>query len=326
MTANGGGRRGAARMHEEGQVLPVLLVFLVTLLTGGVMMFRIGSAAALRADAATAADAAALASVEDIKRQLTEHYLDGADAGFTVDEASARAQADYFARQNGARLISYDQIGLDVLVTVETVEGVDGDGPGAGAGDTHAVVRSRARLRVSYQQALPPLSGSAGAELQELAEAAGLESIPENSALRRYTGNGGCSGGIDVMHLARELKIAILEAESVIGPLVINSGYRTVECQAILQDTVTGLVAAPGRSMHNYGLAIDVANHVALARVASGVGLCQPFPAEDAVHFALATSAECGGRTGPLGPAGPFGGDVGSYVDLETTLVNLDGS
>jgi hypothetical protein len=119
------------------------------------------------------------------------------------------------------------------------------------------------------------------------------------------------------------MKIAILLAEDLLGsPLVLNDAYRTYACQAHLFATVTGPVAPPGQSMHNYGMAIDVGNYGALAAVAARVGLCQPLPSNDAVHFSLASGPECGGVAGTLGPGG---GSAASFVTYEVRLVGEDG-
>ena len=66
---------GASMRHgERGQILPGLLVVMLALLAVGVLMFQVGKAAVLRSDAQTAADAAALAGAEEIKRQLIAQW------------------------------------------------------------------------------------------------------------------------------------------------------------------------------------------------------------------------------------------------------------
>ena len=62
------------REGERRQILPGLLVVMLALLAVGVLMFQVGKAAVLRADAQTAADAAALAEAEEIKRQLMAQW------------------------------------------------------------------------------------------------------------------------------------------------------------------------------------------------------------------------------------------------------------
>lgn len=83
------------RQAEGGQVMP--LVVAVMVVVGVVMMAltHLGVAAADRARAQTAADAAALAGAAD-----------------------GRPAADELAVANGARLVSYREVGSDVIVTV----------------------------------------------------------------------------------------------------------------------------------------------------------------------------------------------------------------
>ena len=79
--------------------------------------------------------------------------------------------------------------------------------------------------------------------------------------------------------------------------------------------------------MHNYGMAVDVLNHPALASVAAQVGLCQPLPSNDAVHFSLIGGRECAGVGGKLGPGQRFGGGggLGGYATFKIQLVPYPG-
>ncbi|HSH61207.1 MAG TPA: pilus assembly protein TadG-related protein [Acidimicrobiales bacterium] len=81
---------------EGGQTLPVVALMIVVMGLGCLGLGRIGGAAVARAQAVTAADAAALAGAADTK------------------EAAASA-----ARWNGARLVSFEELGSDVRVRVE---------------------------------------------------------------------------------------------------------------------------------------------------------------------------------------------------------------
>lgn len=91
--------------------------------------------------------------------------------------------------------------------------------------------------------------------------------------------------------LAPALAAAIARAEQLLGvPIPIVSGYRSPEAQQALWDNRANNpypVAAPGTSMHERGLAIDVpaAFVPTLLSVAGQVGLCQPLPATDPIHF-----------------------------------------
>ncbi|MGI9624403.1 MAG: M15 family metallopeptidase [Acidimicrobiales bacterium] len=86
---------------------------------------------------------------------------------------------------------------------------------------------------------------------------------------------------------------AISRAESALGTqLLVVSGFRSRADQERLwlaRDSNPYPVAPPGTSMHEAGLAIDVALHQAnsLAIWAAQVGLCRPLPDTDPVHFVV---------------------------------------
>ena len=87
------------------------------------------------------------------------------------------------------------------------------------------------------------------------------------------------------------MRAALARAEQLLGrPVPITSGYRSTEAQAQLYANRAANpypVAPPGSSMHERGLAIDVpADFVPqLLTVAPRAGLCQPYPADDPIHF-----------------------------------------
>jgi len=87
------------------------------------------------------------------------------------------------------------------------------------------------------------------------------------------------------------MRAALARAEQLLGhPVPITSGYRSTEAQAALYVNRTANpypVAAPGSSMHERGLAIDVpADFVPrMLEIASRAGLCQPYPGDDPIHF-----------------------------------------
>ena len=145
--------------HEEGQILPLLVMTILATLVLGLAAFQVGKAAILRSGAQTAADAAALAAVRSVKTQLYAMYA--SSGGVTdlslVDDGRVRAAADDYAHRNGATVTSLDRRGVDVKVQVR--------GLGAVKGQAHA----RARLdMVSAYAGLPSgAGGSIGPEPSE---------------------------------------------------------------------------------------------------------------------------------------------------------------
>ncbi|MEE8602165.1 pilus assembly protein TadG-related protein [Euzebya tangerina] len=166
-------------------------------------------------------------------------------------------------------------------------------------------------------------------ELNSLAAEAGVtEEFAGRSALARYSD---CDGGVSVAPLTRPMKISLLRLENAMNePLNLNSAYRSPAYQAQLCERVNGPCAPPGQSMHNFGLAVDVQNWRA-ATVAINleptIGLCQPLPSNDAVHFVHNSGRECGGSTGTSGGtsgiSGPFSslGGFGAQGLLSVRLV-----
>ncbi len=89
------------------------------------------------------------------------------------------------------------------------------------------------------------------------------------------------------------LQSALRAAERLMGePVVVVSGLRSRQDQQRLWDARASNpypVARPGTSLHELGLAVDVSlRQVALlAEIGPSVGVCQPLPLIDPVHFTL---------------------------------------
>lgn len=94
-------RRAEDRGHAT---LFVILGLTLALLALTVLFIRIGGAQDQRSQAQTAADAAALAAVSDIKDRAAQRILDFGFANATYDMTAGRAQAEAYARSNNAIL------------------------------------------------------------------------------------------------------------------------------------------------------------------------------------------------------------------------------
>jgi len=314
--------------------MPALFVMVVGLLALGIMLLQVGRATDIRAEGVTAADAGALAGAKNMRIQLIAIT---AAIGYPdpdlVNEVAVCATAAGYVARNGATMTGCRKFGFRVFVDVRMNRGLTGERARSMGleGDT-ATADAVAEVRLTYSLGSPggggglsAVGGGIGrAALMELADEAGV-SVPSSSSLMSSQP---CAVGADTVNLSREMKIAILRAEALLGhPLSINDGYRTIACQASIPSTANpgGRVAAPGASLHNYGMAIDVANYGELARVAARVGLCQPFPGanDDPFHFSLSSGPECAGRGGPLGSGGAFGGlaGVAAFVGFDVILV-----
>jgi hypothetical protein len=137
------------RRGENGQILPGLVVLLLALLAVGALTFQVGRAAVLRSDAQTAADAAALAGANEIKRQLMAQW---ATYGTTdlqlLDDGLINAKMDDYARRNGARVVHRYRQGVDVKVTVTTEEKLGRDAREFDGEDARGEAKARARLYI----------------------------------------------------------------------------------------------------------------------------------------------------------------------------------
>jgi hypothetical protein len=119
--------------------------------------------------------------------------------------------------------------------------------------------------------------------------------VGDVEAWARATGRafGGRRGPPGVAGLVPELRAALEQAEALLHAEVpITSGWRSFGDQERLwrrRGANPYPVAPPGTSSHERGRAVDVPrSFVARLRAVAGrVGLCQPFPATDPVHFEL---------------------------------------
>jgi hypothetical protein len=135
---------------EQGQILPGLVIVLLSIVALGVLTFQVGKAAVLRSQAQTAADAAALAGAREIQRQLQVQW---STTGLTdigaIDQPRVRAEMDAYAKRNDARVLpdTVRIIGVDVRLEVESLEGLDAEAGDEKAGDP-ATARARARVEL----------------------------------------------------------------------------------------------------------------------------------------------------------------------------------
>ncbi len=110
-------------------------------------MFQVGKAAVLRSDAQTAADAAALAGADEIRRQLTVQWSTTGTTDINlVDRALVRAQMRDYAKKNGATLIESSVVieGVDVKASVTTDDEGRERAPGRSASRTRRARRGPA--------------------------------------------------------------------------------------------------------------------------------------------------------------------------------------
>jgi len=164
----------------------------------------------------------------------------------------------------------------------------------AGAADAAALAGA-----ASGRAAAEELARANGAELLSYQEVGNDTQVrvrlgpAEATGRARRTGDrdGAGAGAGPTKGLAPAMRAVLARVEQLLGgPVPISSGWRSTESQAALYaDRASNPypVAAPGSSMHEKGLAIDVpADFVPrLLTVAAKGGLCQPYPDDDPIHF-----------------------------------------
>src|SRR5687768_1738985 len=157
------------RSGERGQILPGLLVIMLALLAVGVLMFQVGKAAVLRSGAQTAADAAALAGAQEIKRQLMAQWATTGTTDITlINQVLVRAQMRAYAKKNDATLIESSVViqGVDVKAAVTTDDDLGEGAKESGKEDAEGQAHARARIELTavlgVGGSIGPLPGAGG--------------------------------------------------------------------------------------------------------------------------------------------------------------------
>jgi hypothetical protein len=144
--------------------LPLLAVVIIALLAVGVLVFRLAFSTSLATEAQTAADAAALAGENEVVRELQSPrvaLIAGPQcAAPVIDPGAVQTQAEYYAEQNGGRVLGQVQIiqtdsGCDVLVTVQSIKGLPSGNVDAGE---KAVRQARASTDPLSSSSPPPVA------------------------------------------------------------------------------------------------------------------------------------------------------------------------
>jgi len=328
------------RMRDErGQLAVPIMFIVIALLTAGFWFFQVGRASLLQARVTTAADAGALAGGEELKRQyiqyLETYALSGEPFVPIVPLIAARA-ADYTARNDGVMTPSgfrVDAMRLRVTVSAVSAQSMDGDFGVSEPGDRGAFT-STAEVSISWAFGPSTFSGrgaggGGGPSPGGGAAPGGSCPGPSGNPAAGMNGNGGTTADY-ISHLEPGMAEATRQLnEAMSCSLQINSGYRSAAYQADLCTRVAGPCAPPGRSMHQFGMAIDVQNYadaITALRAHPEINICWPNIPNDSWHFSYGDGRECGGERG-AGTAGggvPFfgGGGLGSVASFNVHLVS----
>src|SRR5215217_5046676 len=133
--------------RQDGQTVPLLMVIMLSLLAFGVLFFQVGRAAIFSTEAQTAADAAALGAVEDVKAQLEAQVAARGTSDLAlIDSGRVKAAAERYARKNKGHVVKLERRGVDVKVWTETLASLGEAAEDVGASDTKGTARARARI------------------------------------------------------------------------------------------------------------------------------------------------------------------------------------
>jgi hypothetical protein len=133
--------------RQDGQIIPALVMVMLSLLALGMLFFQVGRAAIFSTEAQTAADAAALAAAENVKQQLMGQVATsgGSDLAL-INPALVRAAAQSYAAKNGAHVTKIDRRGVDVKVWVATNQTLGEGAKELGREETRGEATARARI------------------------------------------------------------------------------------------------------------------------------------------------------------------------------------
>lgn len=311
-----GNDAGLRLRDQDGQIMPILMVTLTSLIIVGVLLFQVARGSDQRSRAQTAADAAALAGVRDVRAQLEAQARLGLVDVARIDMGRVRAAAADYANRNGGRVTKLERLGVDVRVEVATKDEL---------GDPAGPVNSKRTTGSAKARASFSVVSSVG----DIATGAPLGTSP--------TGGDGRVPADDWKELAESLEgVGIPQNIIVLGRFLQRHGFQVSENAAF--GGVGGGHSATGYH-YQYGNrgAIDV-NFCACGDLnPAEVGAIEPIISrirglgfntiwnvapgnhQDHLHIDV-------GRPGPLsGPAtgGPFGGNDDVLVEIR--LVALEG-
>lgn len=180
----------------------------------------------------------------------------------------------------GGLCLALARVGVDAVETAQARTGADAAAL-AGAAEGEAAARAVAEANGAVLTDGGPVGEAFEARVQ-VGRAGGVA-----RAVGVLPGTGTATG------LSPEMLTALARARAVLGrPVPVVSGWRSPAQQAtlwLMRGSNPFPVASPGTSAHERGLAIDVPLSFVpvLQSVAGAVGLCQPLPESDPVHFEL---------------------------------------
>jgi zinc D-Ala-D-Ala carboxypeptidase len=187
----------------------------------------------------------------------------------------------------GGLCLGLGRLGGDAVASARAQTAADAvalAGAGAGEEAARSIAEANGAVVVDYR--------AEGPDVVVVVRHAEAEASARATRVGAVGGGGAATAG-----LVPAMREALAEAGRLLGqPVPVTSGWRSPARQQALWDarhTNPYPVARPGTSAHERGMAVDVpaAFVPRFAAVAPRVGLCQPLPASDPVHFELCPSS-----------------------------------
>jgi len=306
--------------RQDGQIVPLLMMIMLSLLAVGLLFFQVGRAAIFSTEAQTAADAAALGAVQDIKAQLTAQVAARGTSELSVlDPARINAAAERYARKNRGHVVKLDRRGVDVKVWVDAIAALGKDASRADSEDVHGSARARARIDVLAIAAPGGAGGNIGSN-----GGGGIKRIKKSDweELGDELSEPPTCG-----HDARSNDLVTL------GKLMREHGFAVAENAEMDDDPAPGVHAKEGyhyKCRHSGALDVNADNGPSTEKqlIDGIVGQVQKLGFRtiwqaaghfDHIHIDVANS-------GPIGLGGDDGGAVGALEEtgLDVKLIDWD--
>jgi len=134
--------------RQEGQIIPGLMMIMISLVIVGMLFFQVGRAAVFSTEAQTGADAVALAAAKNIKDQLMRQLATTGVADIAaINDVEMQAVAQGYADRNHVTAV-VRRDGADVRVEATTEESLGDPAKALHKEDEHGFAHARARVEL----------------------------------------------------------------------------------------------------------------------------------------------------------------------------------